>query len=320
VKRHRRKLTAAAVAVGTVLAPVTASAASTAWIAPLALSGRTPLPAPTSPQWCGSDATDQSWEWNPTVAVDPTNPGNLVVAWVQDWEDAIVTAYSHDGGAHWSKSFPPTTPCTGGPTAFGTGPTVVSSIDPVVTYGRTADGTHSVIYLGWDLWALGNGHSATMVNRSFDGGKTWSQPVLVDRADIPNCGLPVCPFDVIDGLQITADQTRPGTAYVTWGRAQVPSFAVWNQHVSTTKDSGASWTQPTTITSPEPQTLGDLHVLPNGTAVALLESVPPQTLTAFAAPLPGIAASEAVSESSGCRACCTATAHRARNARGLAIR
>src|SRR5207248_776768 len=59
------------------LAPA-ARAGGGGWTKPILLSGPTLLPAPNAPGWCGSPSADQGWEFNTTIAVDPTNKANLV--------------------------------------------------------------------------------------------------------------------------------------------------------------------------------------------------------------------------------------------------
>src|SRR5438132_2520122 len=63
-------------------------------------------------------------EVEPFVAVNPTNPSNLIGVFQQDrWSNGgshgLVTAASLDGGATWTRSFPHFSTCAGGTAANG---------------------------------------------------------------------------------------------------------------------------------------------------------------------------------------------------------
>jgi BNR repeat-like domain len=274
---HRTIVLSAALTCLAVAMP-TAVSADGAWRDPQVISGPTLLPSPSSANACGSLIGDQSWESGPTVAVDPTNGANLVAAWVQDYQDAAEVAWSHDGGAHWTKVVPPTTPCTGGPTTFGNGPTVVSLDSSSVGYGRTPDGRHGVVYLASMVTSnAGDGLGGIIVNRSLDGGRSWSQPTVVDTSTVLGCAHNLCAETGVDGVDVIADPQRPGYAYMIWGRVQIPSFAVWGQYVSRTTDGGRSWSTPVPIPTVDDDLTGTIRVLPDGSLIALMETLPPQT-------------------------------------------
>src|SRR5919202_2373885 len=55
----------------------------------------------------------------PRIAVNPTNPKNLVGVWQQDrWSNGgahgLVTAVTHDGGATWARTWAHFSLCAGG--------------------------------------------------------------------------------------------------------------------------------------------------------------------------------------------------------------
>ncbi len=101
-----------------------------------------------------------------TIAVNPTNPMNLV-AGSNDPSSGVMDAYfSIDGGVTWQ--FRPL-PLTVGGTTFQ------SATDPVVAYDR-----QGVAYFAYELLD-GNNAGANVIARSTDGGDTWSA-VLVTPA------------------------------------------------------------------------------------------------------------------------------------------
>jgi hypothetical protein len=234
--------------------------------APQLISGMTPLPRKGETDWCGSFLKFQDWERDNSLSVNPANPANLAVAWIQDDSDAIVVGYSTDSGKTWGHALPPTTPCTGGIEDFGTEPGK-SAIDPSLSFGP--DG---MAYLTSIVSGVGGsaptGGFAAVVNTSADGGRTWSPPRILDTA--------VFPVDYIDASYVIADPGRPGSAYALWNKGDV-GFAARHQYVSSTHDGGDHWTAPVAIPSSLFANGGALLVLPDGMLVDIVAEVPPQS-------------------------------------------
>jgi hypothetical protein len=285
-------------AAATLMLPATAARAVGAFpTPPQVVSGPTPLalhnPAvpveQQDPRWCGTERPFQGWETDNSLAVNPANPNILAVAWIQDFMDAIVVGRSTDGGETWEekKSIPPTTPCTGGVTDFGTEPGK-SANDPVLSFGP--DGT---AYLMSGVFGHGGlfpaGGSAAVINTSRDGGATWSQPFKLDIAANPL---------VIDTSNLIADPDRPGYAYAQWTRAELglsPQGVIIlaaHQYASHTTDGGSTWcgtpgpcvgnTPPVPIPSSQPERLnccGHFLVLPNGTLLNILVEFPNRSVS-----------------------------------------
>lgn len=245
--------------------------------APRLVSGLTPLPiAPPVPEplpaeTCGTRPKRQSWEQDNALSVNPTDPDHLVAAWMQDFADAIVVGYSLDGGGSWTKRVPVTTPCTGPDgLKLGTdgGPGKVSAIDPWVAVGPALEPSpHGIVYLSSVVATSDFARSALVVNRSLDGGESWTPPMVLHEAEFPLAG--------VDGSYVVANPRVPGEAYVVW---QEPDFtgSTRPQYISGTADGGATWSSPAQIPSPLPQGAGQLLILPDGTLVDIVNEVPPQ--------------------------------------------
>jgi hypothetical protein len=198
--------------------------------APVLVSGPDPLPDVTDSNHCGSAAgTDfdrHGYESQAAVAVNPTNPANLVAAWIQDNFNAIVVGFSFEGGRTWTEVVPPTTKCTpGGSPLYGI------ALDPWLSFGP--DG---VVYLSLAVAGSGFQDTAEIVDTSLDGGRTWSKSV-VDTLSLSADGL------VIDGSNVLADPAHPGSAYVQWSQQDL-QFKMRANYVSHTMDGGHTWSPP----------------------------------------------------------------------------
>jgi hypothetical protein len=192
----------------------------------------------------GSDAFEDAYdntEVEPQVAVNPTDPDEIVGASQQDrWPDGgargLTSWASTNGAASWAK-LPdvPWSACQGGPTRFE------RVTDPWVSY----DAGGNLYFIGQPIDSAELGISAISVTTW--NGTSWNDPQLLieDRGDR---GV----FN--DKVSITGDPTRPGYAYATWIRGDYPpgqrqsqvadfaSFAYRGQPmISRTTDGGETW-------------------------------------------------------------------------------
>lgn len=142
----------------------------------------------------------------PDIAVNPRDPANQVAAWIDLYRDNIDTAYTNDGGRHWYRSIPMgLNDCSG---VSPSDPAIEGAADPSLSF--SPDGT---VYLSsledknGFLPPTSNYSEWTDVQRSTDGGATWSAPVIVRNP-------PKCCID--DKDMILADQQRPGHVYVVY--------------------------------------------------------------------------------------------------------
>ena len=202
----------------------------------------------------------QNAEVEPMVAVDPTNPGNLVGVWQQDrWSNGgshgSMTGYSSDGGRTWTRTAAPLSRCAGGTAANGGDYDRAS--DPWVTFAPDGTAYQSSLSFSGAENQPGSS-SAILVSRSVDRGRTWSSPITLIR-DGPEA------FNDKDA--IAADATDARFVYATWDRLagnRGPSY------LARTTDGGATWEPARAIFDPgaNNQTLNNqIVVLGNGTLI-----------------------------------------------------
>jgi hypothetical protein len=238
------------------------------------LSGSSPYPAGCNAP-VGRAVDFVGAEAEPHLAIDPGDPHHLVAVWQQDrWNgggaNGIGAAVSFDGGRSWTRSDPPLTSCSGGQAALGA---MARASDPWVAILPT--GTVLLAALAFD-----NGWSspavAVVASRSTDGGLTWSPPAALDATS--STGL------ALDKETLTADPTRPGTAYAVWDRLTgldgPPALARGPAYLARTTDGGLTWEPARIIHDPGPdaQTISNqVLALPDGTLVDLLVILAQQT-------------------------------------------
>jgi hypothetical protein len=209
----------------------------------------------------GSVSNDSEVE--PWIAADPTNPKHMVASWQQDrWSNGgargLLIGVSSDGGKSWSAlPLPNLSLCTGGE--------FHRVSDPWPTFSPIGEIYHASLAVDLDLVELllgqaDQGRSAIVVQKSIDGGFTWSDPVAA--VDETFAGLH-------DKPSITADPFDPGAVYVVWDRLDFingggPAL------FSRTVDGGVTWEAPRTVYDPGPEAstiANQVVVLPDGTLI-----------------------------------------------------
>jgi Neuraminidase (sialidase) len=212
-------------------------------------------------------------EVEPFVAVNPTDPNNIIGVYQQDrWSDGgahgLVASYSDDGGTTWSRSYAGFSKCADNASPFN------RSSDPWVSFDSA--GRAYQISLGVD--SVDFNLSGIEVATSTDGGANWSAPAQLIVDDNP--------VEFNDKESITADW-RPGVgagkAYATWVRGALPgwdhlgatgaanSFAYAGLPMfSRTEDGGLTWSTPTPMTKSIVFMQGNqIVVLPDGGLVSI---------------------------------------------------
>ena len=209
-------------------------------------------------------------ELEPWLAVNPTDPLNVVGTWQQDRYSGGASkgssvGVSLNGGKTFTQiSVPGLTKCTGG-TVFE------RASDPWLSF--SPNGTLFAMSLVETKLATGvNNPSGMAVSRSVDKGFTWSAPTFVI--------LDTDPTKFNDKNSLTADPTNSNFAYAIWDRLDAP---IGNGSLSSgenaagyrgptwfarTIDGGLTWEPARQIFAPgnNDQTIGNqIVVLPNGT-------------------------------------------------------
>jgi hypothetical protein len=198
-------------------------------------------------------------EVEPSVAVSPVNPQNVIGAWQQDrWSNGgahgLVGGFSSDGGKTWGETTLPFDRCGGGLP-------YQRASDPWVSIGP--DGTAYANAISFDRSDNNNGVTAVS---SADGGKTWTNLSTISA----HTGTTQY-FD--DKNSITANPVKAGVAYSVWDTlispnanpyADLHSFAYTGPgYFSVTTDGGKTWSAPKVIfpTAERTQTIGNQIVV-----------------------------------------------------------
>jgi hypothetical protein len=204
-------------------------------------------------------AAEQATHVEPYLAMNPSNPANLVGAWQENrFEDAGASALSYgvsfDGGLGWTTHLAPhITKSDGG--------VWERASDPWVAFG--AD---SRVYLSGLLFNETTFDSAVGVSRSVDGGMTWSDPVTVFSSNHPD-------LNDKDAIAVDTFPSSPffGNIYVAWDLNVAPPQGTRGrvkQHVLVARsiDGGATYQEPVTVQRKGVVNLGAVpQVGPDGT-------------------------------------------------------
>jgi hypothetical protein len=119
--------------------------------------------------------------------------------------------------------------CTGGP--------LEEAADPWLTYGPKG----TVYFASLQFPDSAEPDLGPVVNRSTNNGRSWSDPVFVDRKPV-----------FTDKEALSADPVRSGVAYMVWRQAETISFLSADIYFSRTDDGGRTWSDPVPIYETEP--------------------------------------------------------------------
>jgi hypothetical protein len=266
----RKLVPSTAFAVAIVLALAAATAALAAFTS--VVSGNpSPVAACTAPAAGGTSYINTEVE--PFNAVNPLNTNNQIAVWQQDrWSNggahALMAARSTNGGVNWdSQTALPFNMCSPAPNALA----YERASDPWVSIGPDGTGG-SVAYAISISFNATNNDNAVAAVRSTNGGMSWDHLTVIRRDDNQNQFFN-------DKESVTADPTRPNTAYAVWdqlvGPVDNPAVLIHNfssftgpTYFSKTTDGGVTWS-PSKIIVPmrqRQQSIANVIVVaPNGT-------------------------------------------------------
>ncbi len=216
------RIAVVALGLAVALAVAVAQAAGPQVSPPITISG--PSPVRNCQDGQARDVVREA-EVEPYLAIDPRNPRRLVAVYQQDRfrngaARAIAASVSEDGGKSWREQVLPVGVCA----THGPGPFRLS--DPWVSIGGDSR-----------IYAL----ASAFVLTSADGGRSWSKPVELDHRTERY---------FLDKGSLTADPTKPGTAYAMWARYTAPREGPpvhGDAMLSVTRDGGHTWSAPRAI-------------------------------------------------------------------------
>ena len=268
--RRRRAGVAVSAALALCAAPVVGGVASAApfGFGPATIvSGASTLTGCTAGASADFAAAYDNTEVEPQVAVNPTNPNEIIGVAQQDrWPDGAARGLSswisHNGGATWAKlADAPWSACQGGPARFG------RVTDPWVSYDRAGN----AYFIGQPIDVAENTSAVSVTTFDRSSG-TWRSPTILieeggDRG-VTN-----------DKVSVTGDPTREGYAYATWLRTRYPNEGrqsptadlnafSWRgtPMISRTTDGGRTWSTPTAMRDSNVYMQGNqIAVGPDGT-------------------------------------------------------
>jgi hypothetical protein len=260
----KRRLTIGALgSIALALTPAVVTAAVTE--ADTRVSGLSPFAADCNgaPQ---PGAVYRNSEIEPYVAVNPTDPDNLIAVYMQDrWSNGgsngHLTSVSVDGGQSWEQlpltDQPTFSRCAGGSAANGGD--FERAADPWVSFGP--DGLAYQAAIGINR---SNSDQGTMVSTSTDGGRTWGPIAMLNRESTTGVSN--------ERAAVTADPGKAGFAYVVWDRIVRSPRQEYGgpTNFTRTTDGGRTWERVREIYPSRPgyQTSGNqIVVLPDGDLV-----------------------------------------------------
>jgi hypothetical protein len=209
-----------------------------------------------------------SAEVEPHLAINPLRPDTMVGIWQQDrWSNGsargLVSATSLDGGHNWTRKPLPFSRCGGGNGINGGN--YARASDPWVSY--SPNGVVHAMSLSTSGGSFQPGSAnAMLASRSFDDGRTWSNPVtlILDGEAAFN-----------DKNTLTADPFNANYVYAVWDRLIVASDSGPTYFARST-NGGVSWEPARPIHDPGQgnQTIGNvIVVLPGGALVNVFNQI-----------------------------------------------
>src|SRR4051812_7803054 len=228
-------------------------------VSPIVVASPAVSPLPDPCPFQGETATETNYantEVEPQVAVNPTNPNNVIGVFQEDrWSDGgahgLLSAASFNGGASYVNTSAEFSACSDKPQTPYFEP-LPRATDPWVSF----DAAGRAYQIGLSI--IGEtGEDAISTSTSDDGGLTWSDPSLIIRTSTADAATGV----FLDKQSITADPYHAGRAWATWIQGNLPGEDVsfsklahafsyrGTPMVSRTTDGGRTWSTPQPMTN-----------------------------------------------------------------------
>jgi hypothetical protein len=171
-----------------------------------------------------------------SVAVNPRDPRNILVAWIQDGRATDVVMSSRDGGRSFSRALVPAlSACTGGAFDVASDPGVEFSAN-----GRLSYFSAIVVDIPQGL-NVEEANTSMFASRSLNGGISWSVPGVIQQPTDQFWDLP----------RLTPDPRRPKRAYYVYDLRKPPDFLHGYSVFSTTTNGGRSWSAAQPLYDPQ---------------------------------------------------------------------
>lgn len=235
-------------------------------------SAETPLP-PLCQGATTSGILYANAEVEPFLAVNPLDSRILVGTWQQDRYSngsarALLAATSFDGGRSWTRQPLPFSRCGGG--SVLNGGDYERASDPWVSYSPNGVVHAMSLSTNGGSFQVGSAN-AMLASRSFDHGRTWSNPIALIRDG-------TAAFN--DKNALTADPNDANFVYAVWDRL-IDANDSGPAYFARSVDGGASWEPARPIHDPgsRNQTIGNqIVVLPNGVLIDVFNQIDRPTL------------------------------------------
>jgi hypothetical protein len=201
-----------------------------------------------------------SAEVEPYLAVNPTNPKNMVGVWTQDMltsgggGQGIGVAVTFNGGKSWKTGVMPGVTLASGGAYQAAG-------DSWLSFAPNGDLYFTCLSADAPAGNFSPSPSAILFEKSTDRGLTWTSPSSPPITLIQSTNPKVFP----DKPSITADSTAKGYAYAVWDQSTTSGKGP--VMFTRTTDGGQSWETPRTIydSGNNQVDIGNqILVLPNG--------------------------------------------------------
>lgn len=246
----------------------------------------------------------QNVAFDPQIAINPTNPKNIILVAQQDTLSnahynsalplSIIVLYTFDSGRTWNQSDLVLSRCQGA-TNYKANDNFLAAYFPSITFDP--EGNCYVLSTSYNLFAASqmpeiNTDEGNIIAKSIDGGISWNRVSYAFRDDGS------CHF--LDSPQIRADPYRKNTLYTistdaTCMLTDVCTEPGFNGNLNITfqksTDAASSWTPMSLIASFPPVSptvcapwplLNQIEVLPDSTHTlvvsAILENSPPDSV------------------------------------------